>query len=81
MATVLVAASSGCRVFSETGERETELASRKLSAMSSEVEGTCLAVIDGHEIWRRGLDGAWTRVATADISLQSITSLDGMIFG
>jgi hypothetical protein len=73
--------SSGCRVFSDTGERETELAGPQFSAMSSEVEGTCLAVVDEDEIWRRGLDGAWTRVATAEFSLQSIASIDGMIFG
>jgi hypothetical protein len=81
MTKVLVSASSGCRVFAETGERETELAGRQFSAMSSEVEGTCLAVVDQHEIWRRGLDGAWMRVATTKFSLQSIASIDGMIFG
>jgi hypothetical protein len=81
MATVLVATSSGCRVLSETGERETELAGRQFSAMASEVEGTCLAIIDRHEIWRRSLDGAWTKVAAANIRLQSITSIDGVIFG
>jgi hypothetical protein len=53
MAKVLVSASSGCRVFGETGERETELGGRRFSAMSLEVEGTCLAVVDQHEIWRR----------------------------
>jgi hypothetical protein len=81
MAKVLIAASSGCRVFGETGERETELAGRQVSAMSSEVKGTCLAVVDEREIWRRGLDGIWTRVATAEFSLQSIASIDGIIFG
>jgi hypothetical protein len=49
--------------------------------MSSEVKGTCLAVVDEREIWRRGLDGIWTRVATAEFSLQSIASIDGIIFG
>jgi hypothetical protein len=81
MAKVLVSASSGCRVFSETGEQKTELGGRQLSAMASEIEGTCLAVVDGQEIWRRGLDGTWTRVATAEFGLQSIASVDGMIFG
>jgi hypothetical protein len=81
MTKVLVSASSGCRVFGETGERETELADRQFSAMSSEVEGSCLAVVDQHEIWRRGLDGVWMRVASTEFGLQSITSIDGMIFG
>jgi hypothetical protein len=81
MTKVLVSASSGCRVFGETGERETELAGRQFSAMSPEVEGTCLAVVDQHEIWRRGRDGAWMRIATTEFNLQSIASIDGMIFG
>lgn len=80
-ATVLIATDSGCRVFSDTGEKQPELAGRKFSALSSEIGNTCLAVIDEHEIWRRGLDGAWTQVATTEISLQSITSIDGVIFG
>jgi hypothetical protein len=49
--------------------------------MASETVGTCLAVVDERQIWRRGLDGRWTRVATVDFSLQSIASLDGVIFG
>jgi hypothetical protein len=81
MTKVLVSASSGCRVFGETGERETELPGRQFSAMSSEVDGTCLAVVDQREIWRRGLDGTWVRVATTEFSLQSIASINGMIFG
>lgn len=81
MTKVLVAASSGCRVFGETGERETELPGRHFSAMSSEVQGTCVGVVDEREIWRRGLDGVWRYVATAEFSLQSIASIDGMIFG
>jgi hypothetical protein len=81
MTKVLVSASSGCRVFGERGERETELPGRQFSAMSSEVEGTCLAVVDQNEICRRGLNGVWMRVATTEFSLQSIASIDGMIFG
>ena len=81
MVEVLVATDSGCRVFSDTGEKETELSGRRVSALSTEIEGTCLAVIDGHEISRRDHHGAWTKIAAADIHLQSITSIDGMIFG
>lgn len=80
MTTVLIAGDSGCRVFSETGERETELAGRRFSALCSEFEGTCLAVLDRHEIWRRGLDGVWKEVAIVDLGLQSITSINGIIF-
>ena len=78
MVEVLVATDSGCRVFSDSGEKETELSGRRLSAMSTEIKGT---VIDGHEISRRDPHGAWTKVAATHIHLQSITSIDGMIFG
>lgn len=81
MTTVLVAGSSGCRLFSEVGERATELAGRQFSALSSDIEGTCLAVIDGHEIWRRGVDGTWAMAAKAELCLQSIASANGIIFG
>jgi hypothetical protein len=60
MTSALVAASLGCRVFGETGELGTELPGWHFSAMSSEVQGTCLAVVDEREVWRRGLTGAWT---------------------
>jgi hypothetical protein len=80
MATVLVAGSSGCRVFSETGERETELAGRQFFALSSDFDGACFAVIDGHEIWRRGLENAWTKIVATRIGLQSIAAMNGMIF-
>lgn len=80
MATVLVAGSSGCRVFTRSGEQETELAGRQFSVMSPQLDGTCLAVLDAREIWRRASSGIWTMVATADINLQSLVSLDGIIF-
>ena len=53
MALVLVATNNGFRGFTDSGERETELAGRNIGAVSSEMGGGCLAVIDGHEIWRR----------------------------
>src|SRR3984885_12800810 len=81
MAVVLVATSSGFRVFTATGGGEVELAGRPVSAVAPEMGGACLAVIDGQEIWRRAVGGAWSRVATARLRLQSITSLEGTIFG
>ena len=75
-----MAGDAGCRVFGDLGERETELAGRRFSALSSESQGTCIAVIDGHEIWRRELNADWTKVATVEMSLQSVASSNGMIF-
>jgi len=81
MATILVATGYGCRAFTDAGEGQTELAGRHVCAVAPEVGGTCLAVVNGQEIWRRGARGAWSMVATAGISLQSIASVDGLLFG
>ena len=81
MTKVLVATHSGFRAFTDTGECERELAGRQVGAVSAEVGGACLAVLDEREIWRRDASGAWAKVATTTIGLQSITSVGGVIFG
>ena len=81
MTKVLVATHSGFRAFIDTGECERELAGRQVGAVSAEVGGACLAVLDGQEIWRRDAGGGWAKVATTTIGLQSITSVGGVIFG
>jgi hypothetical protein len=78
---VLVGTASGCRVFCTKGERATEIRGRQFTAMALEAEGTCLAVIEGHEIWRRDPGGAWSKIATSPIALQSLISSGGLIFG
>jgi hypothetical protein len=47
--------------------------------LAREFGGNCLAVVDEKEIWRR-INGAWSQVASSDLSLQSIISVDGTIF-
>jgi hypothetical protein len=81
MNAILVATGSGCRVFSPTGEGPTELAGKLVSALAPEIGGTCLAVVDKQEIWRRSANGAWVRAATTGIWLQSIASVGGTLFG
>ena len=78
---VLVATQHGLRAFTGDGERKGELAGRYIGAVSPEEGGGCLAVIDGHEIWRRDASGAWSNVAMSPIDLQSITTVQGCIFG
>jgi hypothetical protein len=78
---ILVATASGCRVFSSSGEGPTELAGRLVSALAPEIGGTCLAVVDKQDIWRRSANGAWSQVATTGIWLQSIVSVGGTLFG
>jgi hypothetical protein len=80
MNTILVATGSGCRAFTDAGEGQTELPGRRVGAVTRAVGEACLAVVDGQEIWRRDARGAWSRVTTTGISLQSITSVGGTIF-
>jgi hypothetical protein len=80
MAEVLVATHSGCLAFAEAGECETELAGREVSALATAADGSCLAVANERELWRRVATGAWFNVTATDISLQSIATVDGSMF-
>jgi hypothetical protein len=77
---ILVATNAGCRAFTNGKESEIELAGHQVSALTPEAGDTCLAVLDQREVWRRSITGAWSRIAVTDISLQSITSVEGTIF-
>jgi hypothetical protein len=79
MTTVLVATCAGCRVFVGERERPVELAGRNVGAMAQESSGSCLAVVDGKEIWRREFAGEWSKLATSPAALQSIVSVNGVI--
>jgi hypothetical protein len=79
MAVILASTASGCRTFTDSGNATIELAGRKVSALAAEAGGTCLAVVDGQEIWRRSNHGEWSQVTTTGIPLQSIASVDGII--
>jgi len=80
MAVVLVATGAGCRVFGENGEAVPELPGRAVSFLAKEPGGSCLAIVDEDEIWRRDLSSAWSFVAQAQVPLQSLTSAAGVIF-
>ena len=80
MAQVLVATGSGCLAITNTGEGETELPGHQFCALTREAAGTCLAIVDCHQVWRRDLAGAWTHVASTEIALQCLTSFAGSIF-
>ncbi len=80
MPIVVVATSAGCRTFTRHGEGNTELAGLQVSALSPGPDGTCLAIVEEHEIWQRSLLGAWSRVAVTEIAVQSVTAVAGTIF-
>ncbi len=80
MTDLLLATEDGCRVFTESGEGPTELAGRAVGALAAEGEASCLAIVDGQELWRRDPGGAWVLVAPTGIFLQSVASIDGQIY-
>lgn len=80
MAEVLIATGAGCRVFSESGEAAWELPGRSVSFLAKEPGGSCLAIVDENQIWRRNAGAAWSCVAQAQIPLQSLTSAAGTVF-
>jgi hypothetical protein len=80
MALVLVATSTGCRVFSSNSDGRVELPGRCVWAISHDVGGAGLAIVDGKEIWRRSPGAQWSLVATTDVTLASIASINGRIF-
>jgi hypothetical protein len=80
MAFVLVATSTGCRVFSSDSDGRVELPGRCVWAIAHDIGGGCLAIVDGKEIWRRRAGAQWSPVATTDVTLASIASVNGKIF-
>ena len=80
MALVLVATGTGCRVFSADIDWTVELPDHFVWAIAHDIEGSFLAIVDGKEIWRRSASGEWSPVATADVALASIASVNGKIF-
>ena len=81
MPLILVGTSAGCRVFTEAGEEKVELPGRGVMALAAEGAGSCIGVVDGVEIWRRGADGVWSLVTSSRVPLQSIMSVNGVVFG
>ena len=80
MATILLATYSGCRTFSDAEEGPTELAGHPIAALAAEAGGSCLAVVGANQVWGRRPSGEWSRLATAEMPLQSVTFVAGTIF-
>ncbi len=80
MPVVLIATHSGCRVFEESGEIATELVGREVNFLELERGDSCLAIIEGREIWRRDVGGRWSLIGKSEMPVQSLTSLDSVVF-
>ena len=77
---ILVGTSGGCLAFDRFGEQRIELPGQAVNVLVAEKDGTCLAVINGREIWRRDSLGRWSVLAATEIPLQSLAVRKGIIF-
>jgi hypothetical protein len=80
MSEILVGTSMGCRRFIDTEEVAIELSGRSVGPLIAEQTGSCLAIVDGTSIWRRGTEGLWSSIVTTSFQLQSIASTGDIIF-
>ena len=77
---VLVATSRGCYVYTGDGDPTLELPHKQVWAIAPDGEGVCVAIVDEKEIWRRDAAATWSHVATADLALASIASINETLF-
>lgn len=69
----ILAATWSDGVFVFTGEeRRQELAGHSVRALAPDFTGGTLAIVDGHSLWRRTLDGVWSEVATSELDLSCV---------
>ncbi|MDP9175495.1 MAG: hypothetical protein M3O30_16760 [Planctomycetota bacterium] len=81
MLQVLVGTDTGCRVFSEARELGQELAGRNVGPLAAGIDGSCIAVVDHQELWRRSHDRIWFQLAATNFGMQSILEMDGALLG
>jgi hypothetical protein len=77
---VLVATVDGYHIFSSAGEHRTALEGHRVEALTPGPAGTWIAVVDGHEIWQHGDDGKWTALASSDLDLSCLVTVDDDVF-
>jgi hypothetical protein len=80
MAVVLVATGRGCYVYNDDGDSALELPHKHIWAIAPDIDSACVAIVNEREIWRRDAAATWSHVATADVPLASIVSMNGNLF-
>jgi hypothetical protein len=77
---VLVATwSDGVFGFSEEGEHR-KLEGRSVRSLTTAPDGSALAIVDGHELQRRALDGTWNMIASSPLELACCVALGNHIY-
>ena len=68
-------------VFALVGEaRARELAGRSVKALTPDGRGGALAIVDGHELWRRSAAGEWTTLAVDKAELACCVAIGETIY-
>lgn len=77
---VLVATwSDGVFGFSNEAEHH-ELAGRAVRSITTAPDGSALAIVDGHELYRRASDGTWSAIAGSPLELACCVTLGDRIY-
>jgi len=68
-------------LFVVTGEsRHHELAGQSVRGLAADGHGGALAVVDGHSLCRRSLDGQWSTIATSEFPLACSVPVGDVIY-
>jgi len=77
---VLVTTVDGYRIFTSSGKELTSLEGHRVECFTPGSDGTFLAVIDRHEVWSHGRDGAWTPIAKSEATLTAVVAAGDAVF-
>src|SRR5437870_1552287 len=62
------------------GMRHQELAGQAVRALASDRHGGALAIVDGHSLCRRTVDGEWSTIATSELQLSCSVAVGDTIY-
>jgi hypothetical protein len=77
---VLVATVDGYHVLTSSGEHHVALEGHQVAALTPGPRGTWIAIVDDHEIWQHGDDGEWRTLASTDLDLACLVTVDDVVF-
>ncbi len=78
--TVLVATWRDGLFVVSGGTRDQEFASHSVRALAPDGHGGALAIIDGRSLYRRGPDGVWSTIATAEFDLACCVAVGDVVY-
>jgi hypothetical protein len=77
---VLVATIDGYHVLTSSGDHRVALEGHRVACLTPGPSGTWIAVVDDHEVWQHGADGAWTALARSEHDLTALVTVDDVVY-